>query len=85
VLVVEVARTSLEKDRQRKGLLYARQGVADYWIVNLAAHVLEVYREPIRSAARQWKYRNVRLLKPGAVVSPLAARHARIRVADLIP
>jgi len=53
--------------------------------VNLAAHVLEVYREPIRSAARRWKYRNVRLLKPGAVVSPLAARHARIRVADLIP
>jgi len=85
VLVVEVARTSLEKDRQRKGPLYARQGVADYWIVNLAAHVLEVYREPIRSAARRWKYRNVRLLKPGAVVSPLAARHARIRVADLIP
>ena len=85
VLVVEVAEASLALDREHKSALYARAGVADYWIVNLAAHVLEVYREPIRSAARRWKYRNVRLLKPGAVVSPLAARHARIRVADLIP
>jgi Uma2 family endonuclease len=84
VLVVEVSRTSIEKDRQRKGPLYARQGVADYWIVNLAARALEVYREPIRSA-RRWKYRNVRLLKPGVIVSPLAVPHARIRVADLIP
>jgi Uma2 family endonuclease len=85
VLVVEVARTSLTKDRRRKGLLYARAGVADYWIVNLAARVLEVYREPIESATGRWKYKHVRLLKPGAVVRPLAAPDARIRVADLLP
>ena len=85
MLVVEVARTSLTKDRQRKGPLYARQGVADYWIVNLAARMLEVYREPIESATGRWKYENVRLLKPGAVVGPLAEPDARIRVADLLP
>jgi Uma2 family endonuclease len=85
VLVVEVARTSLTKDRRRKGPLYARADVADYWIVNLAARVLEVYRGPIKSAAGRWKYKHVRLLKPGTVVRPLAAPDARIRVADLLP
>ena len=85
VLVVEVARTSLTKDRRRKGPLYARAGVADYWIVNLAGRVLEVYREPMKPATGHWKYKNVRPLKPGAVVRPLAAPDARIRVADLLP
>lgn len=87
MLIVEVARSSLAFDRQQKGGLYARAGLADYWIVNLAARVLEVYRRPVRSASARhgWKYRNVRLLKPGAMVSPLAAPGARIAVADLLP
>ena len=36
VLVVEVAESSLEFDRRDKGGLYARGGVGDYWIVDLA-------------------------------------------------
>ena len=84
VLLVEVAQSSLAKDRLRKARLYARAGLTDYWIVNLVDEVLEVYREPVRSAGR-WKYRSVRFLRPGAVVSPLAAPRARIRVADLLP
>ncbi len=48
VLVVEVADTSLALDRLRKGSLYARAGIADYWVVNLIDEVLEVYREPAR-------------------------------------
>jgi Uma2 family endonuclease len=35
VLVVEVAESSLRFDRRRKGSLYARAGLPDYWIVNL--------------------------------------------------
>lgn len=87
VLVVEVADTSLTLDRLRKGALYARAGIADYWIVNLVDDVLEVYREPVREASRGngWKYANARLLKRNATVSPLAAPGARIRVASLLP
>lgn len=87
LLMVEVADRSLRLDRVRKGGLYARAAVADYWILNLVDEVLEVYRQPVRSASRRhgWKYRNVRLLKHNAVVSPLAAPRARIRVADLLP
>ncbi len=87
VLLVEVAESSLGMDRQRKSSLYARAGRPEYWILNLIDRVLEVYREPVRSASALygWKYRSVRLLKSGATVSPLAAPKARIRVADILP
>lgn len=87
VLVVEVAETSLARDRLLKGGLYARAGITDYWIVNLLDEVLEVYRQPGRSPSLRhgWKYGSVRLLKRNAVLSPLAGTRARIRVADLLP
>ncbi len=84
VLVVEVADSSLARDRNRKGGLYARAGLADYWIVNLLGNVLEVYRDPERTAAGRWRYARMRVLKPRAFVSPLAAPRARLRVADLL-
>ena len=87
VLIVEVADTSLAEDRLRKGGLYARAGIADYWIVNLVDNVLEVYRRPERAPSRRfgWKYGSVRLLRRNAVISPLVAPRARIRVAALLP
>ena len=86
VLLVEVADSSLAKDRLRKSGLYARAGIADYWIVNAIDVVVEVYRQPERAAGLRygWKYGSVRLLRRGAVVSPLAAPRARIRVTDLL-
>jgi len=48
-LVVEVAESSLAYDRREKALLYARAGIAEYWIVNLAERRLEVHREPAPS------------------------------------
>jgi len=87
VLLVEVAETPLAIDRLRKGALYARAGIADHWVVNLMDEVLEVYREPVRAPGGQggWKYDAVRLLRRNAVVTPLAAPRARIRVAALLP
>ena len=84
VLVVEVADSSVRKDRADKAALYARGGIADYWIVNRAGPVLEVLREPARVGGR-WKYRNVKRLRRGATVWPLAAPRAKIRVTDLLP
>jgi Uma2 family endonuclease len=86
-LIVEVAESSLTFDRRHKASLYARAGVADYWIVNLRRRVLEVYREPVAapSARFAWKYRRVRILKARATVIPLAAPSATIAVADLLP
>jgi Uma2 family endonuclease len=46
LLVVEVAGDSLRFDRQSKAALYARAGIPEYWIVNLALSVIEVLWEP---------------------------------------
>lgn len=46
LLVVEVAGESLPLDRQAKAVLYARAGIPEYWIVNLAESTVEVRREP---------------------------------------
>ncbi len=86
-LAVEVATSSLRLDRHHKGSLYARAGVADYWIVNLIDRLLEVYRDPgpDPSAPYGWRYRSVATLTPPAVVIPLAFPSSPIAVADLLP
>jgi Uma2 family endonuclease len=84
-LVVEVADTSLLADRRKAGL-YARAGVPEYWIASLAGAVLEVHRRPVSPGSRfGWSYGDVRALRPGDHVIPLAAPAARIAVADLLP
>jgi Uma2 family endonuclease len=87
VLAVEIAESSLSFDRRDKGSLYARAGLADYWIVNLVDRCLEVYCEPAPhpDAPYGWRYRAIRVLGPEASVSPLAAPAARVPVADLVP
>jgi Uma2 family endonuclease len=84
VLIVEIAESRLGFDRGTKAPIYARAGVADYWIVNLVDRVLEIYRDPQRSG-RQWRYRSGERVGPDGEVSPLAAPGVRIRVADLLP
>jgi len=51
LLVVEVAGDSLRLDRGSKAALYARAGIPEYWIVNLAESTIEVHREPEATAA----------------------------------
>ena len=87
VLLVEVADSSVTFDREQKGSLYARAEVPEYWIVNLGERVLEVYRDPIPAADAPygWRFSALRRLGPTDAVSPLAAPHAHIPVADLLP
>jgi Uma2 family endonuclease len=87
VLIVEIADSSLAFDREHKGSLYARAGVADYWIVNLVERVLEVRRGPVASALAPagWRYGHCRVLVAGTAVSLLAVPSASIAVADLLP
>jgi len=86
-LLVEVADSSLLFDRRKKGVLYARARIADFWIVNLPDGVLEVYRDPRRNARAPhgWSYARADLLRPPGTVTPLAAGEARIPIADLLP
>lgn len=45
-LVVEIADTTLQRDRTLKKRLYAYAGIPVYWIVNLPERQLEVYTRP---------------------------------------
>lgn len=45
LIVVEVSDTSLEYDRTRKLRVYARAGIAEYWIVNLVEERVEIHRD----------------------------------------
>src|SRR3990172_6508308 len=87
VLTVEVSESSLAVDRKHKGSLYARAGLADYWVLNLVDRVLEVYREPVRDAAAPfgWRYARRDVLDARARVTPLAAPGSSIPVARLLP
>lgn len=46
LLLVEVADSSIDYDRQVKIPIYARAGIAEVWIVDLTRDCLTVYREP---------------------------------------
>jgi Uma2 family endonuclease len=87
VLVVEVALSRLRFDRARKGSLYARAGLADYWIVNIPDRRLEVYREPVPDTAARfgWRYGALLTLGPSRRIAPLAVPAAEVLVADLLP
>ena len=87
VLVVEVSDSSLDFDRRDKGILYARGGAPDYWIVNLIERVLEVYREPTpdQTAPHRWRYRSMKTFRATAVVAPLELPSVRLAVSTLLP
>ncbi len=87
VLLVEVAESSLADDRGTKATLYARAGIADYWILNLVDRVLEVCRDPVSATAQSsgWRHRDVRLLRPGASIAPLARPDATVEVTAMLP
>jgi Uma2 family endonuclease len=46
-LLVEVADTTVRRDREFKAAIYAAAGVPEYWIVNLVDRQLEVYTKPV--------------------------------------
>jgi Uma2 family endonuclease len=80
LLVIEVADTSLEYDRNVKGALYADAGFPEYWIVNVVDDVIEVYREPIGDT-----YQFKSTYKLGERIKPTAWPELEIEVIDLIP
>jgi Uma2 family endonuclease len=52
LLLIEVADTSLASDRDVKLPLYARSGIAEVWLVDLNAFVIERHTEPSENGYR---------------------------------
>ena len=85
LLVVEVADSTLAYDLTVKAELYAEAGVADYWVLDLAARCLHVLRGPRPLAPGGHAYRDTRVLAEAGAVAPLAAPGSPITVRDLLP
>jgi len=85
-LVIEVADSSLDRDRGIKLRSYARAGVAWYWVLDLVARALEVYSEP-DGGAEAASYRKRSVLRADETVEVfIDGRIAgRVAVAALLP
>jgi len=86
-LVVEVADSTLTRDRTLKARLYARASISIYWIVNIPDRRIEVYSDPTGSDAAESHYRQRQDFDvTGAVPLVLEGRTvATISVQDLLP
>jgi Uma2 family endonuclease len=85
-LVIEVADTSLARDRNAKQQLYAGAGIAEYWIVNLADRQLEIHREP-QTTATGPEYRRREIIAASESVRLVIEEQevGEIKVAELLP
>ncbi|MCT7956051.1 Uma2 family endonuclease [Laspinema palackyanum] len=68
ILVIEIADSSLRYDREVKLPLYAKSGIADYWIFNLVNNTLECYSEPYQDNRESFGYRQRRIVLPNEQV-----------------
>ncbi len=85
-LVIEVADSSVSRDRGLKGRLYARMGIARYWIMNLVDHCIEVYSDPTGPSARPVYRRREIVLADGSLTFPLDGQEiGPIPARDLLP
>jgi Uma2 family endonuclease len=79
LLLVEVADTTAAFDRRVKLPLYARAGIAEYWIVDLEAGIVEVFRGPGPEG-----YAERAEFRPGDSVAPAAFPDAVLSLGDIL-
>ncbi|MEG4013546.1 MULTISPECIES: Uma2 family endonuclease [unclassified Microcoleus] len=79
-LIIEVADTSLAYDREIKAKIYARSGIADYWILNVNERQLHVFREPTEDG-----YQSEIILGESASISPLQFPAFNIAIQQMLP
>lgn len=84
LLIVEIADSTLAFDRHVKGSLYARGGVAEYWIINLVDSVVEVYRAPEEDSSARFGWSFARLSRATRIESIPLPFGGVVAAADLL-
>jgi Uma2 family endonuclease len=79
LLVVEVMDTTAARDRGVKLPLYARAGIVEVWLVDLASDTIEAYRRPLPAG-----YADARILRRGDQVSPQEFPDVTLTVDELL-
>ena len=78
-LLVEVADTTVQYDREVKIPLYVENNIAEVWLVDINGQFVEVYREPTSDT-----YQTVRKLEKGTRLSVLAFPDVTIIVDEVL-
>jgi len=80
LLIIEVADSSLDYDRETKAPLYAAAGVPEYWILDVAARVIEVHTHP-----NEGRYLSVQRSDTNSELSIAALPDVSVDVSLLFP
>jgi Uma2 family endonuclease len=78
-LLIEVAESSLAKDRGIKRRIYAERGVPEYWIVNLVDRCIEVYTDPEAGG-----YRSLTVYVRGESIRLVRFNDVDVRISDVM-
>ena len=78
-LIVEVADSSLERDRTLKARVYCQSGVPEYWVVNLVDSKIVIFRSPGNGG-----YESVSTHRAGETISPIQFPELRVAVSDIL-
>lgn len=79
LLIIEVADTSLDYDREVKIPLYAKSMISEVWLINLIDNNIEIYKEPLDE-----KYHIMTRYYPEAVINPLLFPDLKISLAEIL-
>ena len=76
--LIEVAKTSLKKDIEIKAAIYAAAGIREYWVLDLSAQQIIVFRNP-----QNGEYVEEQTLATGTI-APLAFPNIAVSVSRLL-
>lgn len=87
VLVVEIEDADTGYDLAEQASRQAAAGVPDYWVIDIVARQLHIFRDPRPdpAAPHGFSYNSVRVCSPNALVAPLVAELHLAQVVDLLP
>ncbi len=78
-LLIEVSDRTLKRGRELKAPAYARSGIREYWILDINARRLYVFREPGAEG-----YASPVVLAESDLIAPLAFPDCQVSVEDLL-
>jgi Uma2 family endonuclease len=80
ILVIEVADSTIQFDRETKAPIYAAAGISEYWIFNLIDERLEIYRQPEGSI-----YTSIQIITPPQSVNLPQFLEIALGIGDFFP
>jgi Uma2 family endonuclease len=78
-LVIEIADSSFNYDRETKAKLYAQSGIVEYWVLDVNNRQLHVFREPSEDG-----YQSEVIVTADGIVSPLSFPTITIAVSEML-